>query len=178
MFENPEIGIDALPKVDAVTWRGLDDKFVRRKLADAAITIMIIVGGVTAVQIFSSIRAADLTTKPSFGWLWTVAALLAILLLTWPPISVPKMGYAVRDKDILFKSGVFWRTITAIPLNRVQHVEKSSTPLDRRFRLASVKIFTAGGAGGDLTIHGLPAKVAEKLRTYILERVGSDIEKK
>ena len=83
---------------------------------------------------------------------------------------------AVRDKDILYKSGVFWRTITAIPFNRIQHVEKSSTPLERHFDIATLQLFTAGGTGGDLKIHGLPADAAEKLRVYILGKVGASIE--
>ena len=61
-------------------------------------------------------------------------------------------------------------------VNRIQHVEKSSTPLDRRFNLATLQIFTAGGTGGDLKIHGLPARTAEKLRFFILEKIGSSVE--
>ena len=94
----------------------------------------------------------------------------------WPFVSVPRRGYVVRDRDIIFKSGVIWRSVTAIPYNRVQHVETSSTPLDRRFSLANLQIFTAGGSGGDLKIPGLAADTAERLRTYILEKVGASIE--
>ena len=97
-------------------------------------------------------------------------------LFSWPLISVPRKGYAVREHDVVYKSGVFWRTVTAIPFNRIQHVEKSSTPLDRRFQIAVLQLFTAGGAGGDLKIHGLSAKTAEKLRFYIVEKTGSSVE--
>ena len=105
-----------------------------------------------------------------------VPLLLSVPLFAWPLVSVPKKGYAIRERDIIYKSGVFWRTVTAIPFNRIQHVEKSSTPLDRRFQLASLQIFTAGGSGGDLKIHGLSAKKTEKLRFFILEKIGSSIE--
>jgi membrane protein YdbS with pleckstrin-like domain len=71
---------------------------------------------------------------------------------------------------------VFWHTVTAIPFNRIQHVEKSSTPLDRRFGIATLQLFTAGGSGGDLKIHGLSAEVAENLRVFILDKVGASIE--
>lgn len=97
-------------------------------------------------------------------------------LIAWPLISVPRIGYAIRDKDIIYKSGVFWHTVTAIPFNRIQHVEKSSTPLDRRFGISSLQLFTAGGSGGDLKIHGLPVEQAESLRAYILDKVGASIE--
>ncbi|MDH3749467.1 MAG: PH domain-containing protein, partial [Gammaproteobacteria bacterium] len=85
-------------------------------------------------------------------------------------------GYVIRSKDIVFKSGVFWRSVTAVPFNRVQHVETNNTPLDRKFGLANLQIFTAGGSGGDLSISGLGADVAERLRIYILDKVGASIE--
>jgi membrane protein YdbS with pleckstrin-like domain len=102
---------------------------------------------------------------------------IALPLFVWPMISVPRRAYAVRDKDIIYKSGVFWHTVTAIPFNRIQHVEKSSTPLDRRFSIATLQLFTAGGAGGDLKIHGLPADTAEDLRVFILGKVGASVER-
>jgi membrane protein YdbS with pleckstrin-like domain len=66
--------------------------------------------------------------------------------------------------------------VTAIPFNRIQHVETSSDPLDRKFDLATLQLFTAGGSGGDLKIDGLGKDVAEQLRAYILKKVGASIE--
>ena len=176
MFENPEISIDELPQVDTVNWLQMDEKYARRKLADAAITFFILLIGIAVLRTIFGIAFAEDGPDVNLGWLWLVPFLVSAPLFAWPIISVPKKGYAVRDKDIIYKSGVFWRTVTAIPFNRIQHVEKSSTPLDRKFQLASLQLFTAGGAGGDLTIHGLSAKSAEKLRQFILEKIGSSIE--
>lgn len=176
MFENPEISVDELPRVESVEWQGMDPKFTRRKLTESAIGFGFVVVGITGLQTIFGIAFADEGLSISFGWLWLVPVLVGIPVFSWPMISVPKKGYAVRDKDIIYKSGVFWRTVTAIPFNRIQHVEKSSTPLDRRFNLATLQLFTAGGSGGDLKIHGLSANSAEKLRTFILNKVGSSIE--
>ena len=71
---------------------------------------------------------------------------------------------------------MLWQKVTAIPFNRIQHVEKDTTPLDRRYRLANLTIFTAGGAGGDLDIHGLTEDTAESIRAFILARIGAVIE--
>jgi membrane protein YdbS with pleckstrin-like domain len=174
MFENVEILPDDLPSVDTVEWRALDDKFMRRQLVQSAITIAVIVVGVGILQTIFTFALTD--RDISFGWLWLLPLVLAIPLFAWPLMSVPRKGYAVRSHDILFKSGVFWHTVTAIPFNRVQHVEKSSTPLDRKFKLATLQLFTAGGSGGDLKIDGFPAKTAEKLRAYILDKIGIGVE--
>lgn len=172
MFENAEVSLETLPHADTVEWQSMDPKFVRRKLAEGVIgLVFVIVAVVTLQTIFSAVG-----NEASTAWLWLIVVVYGISSLTWPFLSVPRQGYAVRDKDIIYKSGVFWRTVTAIPFNRIQHVEKSSTPLDRRFNIATLQLFTAGGSGGDLRIHGLSAETAESLRTFILNKVGSSIE--
>ena len=178
MFENPEIGIDELPKAETVDWRSMDSKFVRRKLTESAIGLFFTLVAIGGLQTIISVALRDESVDISFGWLWLVPVVLAIPLMIWPVISVPRIGYAVRERDIIYKSGVFWHTITAVPFNRIQHVEKSSTPLDRRFDIATLQLFTAGGAGGDLKIHGLPARTAERLRFFILEKIGASVEQK
>ena len=108
--------------------------------------------------------------------MWIVWAISVSFSLIWPVIALPKRGYVVRDKDLLFKKGVIWRSVTAVPFNRIQHVETSHSPLDRKFGLATLQLFTAGGTGGDLKIDGLAADIAEQLRVYILKKAGSSIE--
>lgn len=176
MFENPEIPLDELPRVETVDWQGMDPKFTRHKLTEGAIAFAIVLAGIALLQAVFGIAFADDNPAIGLGWLWLVPVAVGIAGFSWPFVSVPKKGYAIRDKDIIYRSGVFWQTVTAIPFNRIQHVEKSSTPLDRRFHLATLQLFTAGGSGGDLKIHGLSAKTAEKLRTFILNKVGSGVE--
>ncbi len=170
MFENPEIALDDLPAVQDVDWQPMHPRFARRQQVERLIIVFFALLGSMVPPLLIGERFAP--TVP----LWLLVILFAIPFLVWPLISVPRRGYAVRDKDIVFRSGVFFRSVTAVPFNRVQHVETSNTPLDRRFDLANLQIFTAGGSGGDLSIAGLGADTAEQLRVYILEKVGASIE--
>ena len=172
MFENFAVSIETLPHADTVEWQAMDPKFIRRKLAESVIGIAFVAIAVVILQTILNVADDD----ASRGWTWLLVLVYGISSLAWPFLSVPRQGYAVRDKDILYKSGVFWRTVTAVPFNRIQHVEKSSTPLDRRCNIATLQLFTAGGTGGDLKLHGLSAETAESLRTVILNKVGSSIE--
>lgn len=176
MFENPDIAREDLPEAAAVTWLPMDQKFLRRLMTQSAITLIVLTIAVAMLSALFRFLLIDESPDIDFGFMWPVIPLLGIPLIVWPIISVPRMAYAVRDKDILYKSGVFWQTVTAIPFNRIQHVEKSSTPLDRRFDIATLQLFTAGGAGGDLKIHGLSAVTAEDLRVFIVEKVGTSVE--
>jgi len=81
-------------------------------------------------------------------------------------------GIAVREHDIAYRSGLYWRKTVMLAYNRVQHVEVSSGPLQRKFDLASVKFFTAGGSGVDLKVDGLSRERAGQIRAYIVARGG------
>ena len=170
MFQNPEIALDGLPDMDNLEWQKMHPRYVRRMQAERILVVAGLAIGTVAINLF----VGNLLSRVFM--LWIPLFVVAVPLLIWPLISVPRRGYVVRDKDIVFKSGVVWRSVTAIPFNRVQHVETSNTPLDRKFGLANLQIFTAGGSGGDLKISGLGADVAEQLRIYILDKVGASIE--
>jgi len=170
MFQNPEIDLDTLPGVDQLEWQDLNPLFKRRLRAQLVI-VVVIVSVALAILTF----VANVPVKIDLLIVSLVAVITAGLMI-WPAIAVPRRGYVVRDKDLVFRSGVLWRSVTAIPFNRIQHVETSSDPLDRKFELATLQIFTAGGSGGDLKIDGLGKDVAEQLRAYILKKVGASIE--
>lgn len=170
MFHNPEIPLDDLPGAGALDWLTLHPSYARRLRVSIVLVVAII-----------GIAIAALNFVPGIGlWqvalFWTQLLIFAVALLIWPAFSVPRRGYVLRDKDILFRKGVVWRSVTAVPFNRIQHVETSSTPLDRRYGLATLQLFTAGGSGGDLKIDGLGKETAEQLRTFILEKTGATIE--
>jgi len=170
MFQNLEIALDDLPGTEDLEWQKLHPDFVRRMQVQHALIALAPLAGATFFSVFLKFPLLQSTI------LWILAIGFAIVFVTWPRVSVPRRGYVVRDKDIVFRSGVIWQSVTAIPYNRIQHVETSNTPLDRKFGIATLQLFTAGGSGGDLKIDGLGADVAEQLRIYILDKVGVSIE--
>jgi len=86
------------------------------------------------------------------------------------------MGYALREKDIVFKEGYLWRSVTVVPFNRIQHAEVEQGPFDRLFDLSKIKIYTAGGSSSDLQIPGLRPTESESIKFFILNKTGSDEE--
>lgn len=170
MFQNPKIALDELPGTDELKWEPLHPLYTR---AIRLVTLFVLVVVAVVISVISFLA--------SFPWfvvvmLYTLFSIIGIHSLVWPGIAVPRRGYALRDKDILFRKGVIWRSVTAVPFNRIQHVETSNTPMDRRYGLATLQLFTAGGSSGDLKIDGLGKDVAEQLRVFILDKAGAVIE--
>jgi hypothetical protein len=172
VFVNPEIPPDELPQAQAVDWRPLDPRFVRSAQIKALIVWAVLFAATGALHFLVATFGDEAIGPWPFVIGWAVLASLAICTILWPTISVPRRGYAVRELDLLYKSGVVWQSVKAVPYSRAQHAETNSGPLDRRFGLARLSVFTAGGSGGDLRIVGLAKDVAEGLRAHVLDQLG------
>ena len=77
-------------------------------------------------------------------------------------------GYAIREHDFSYRSGVIFQSVVSQPILRIQHVELKHGPIDRHFGLASLEIFSAGGAMHTFAIPGLPEEKAREIRSYVL----------
>ena len=60
------------------------------------------------------------------------------------------------------------------PLNRLQHVDLQRGPLERMYGLASLVLYTAGTSSASISIPGLAAAEAERLRDHLVAIGGDD----
>lgn len=72
-------------------------------------------------------------------------------------------GWAERDDDLLVRRGVLVRRLTVVPYGRMQYVDVTAGPVDRRFGIARVTMHTAAAAS-DASIPGLQTSDAARLR--------------
>jgi uncharacterized protein len=72
-------------------------------------------------------------------------------------------GYSERAEDLLVTRGVLFRRLVVVPYGRMQLVEVTAGPIERRFGIATVRLHTAA-AGTDARIRGLPPDEAARLR--------------
>ena len=173
MFSNPEVPLASLPHAADLEWHALHPRFVARILSQRTISLAVAalgLGVATILVFVEQVWEGHATTIVSV--VWGLGLCFAAWRLIWPVFEVPRRGYAVRERDIAFKSGLLWRTVTVVPFNRVQHAATGSGLLDRNFGLATLTVFTAGGSGGDLHIAGLGADRAERLRVYVVSKAG------
>lgn len=131
------------------------------------------------------------------GWsVVIVPALLAIALLPHPLPEVPaalaalvllpawgiwmalrRYRYArwlLDDTGFGYRRGRMWQVETRVPRTRVQHVDLKRGPLERRFRLATLVVHTAGTRDSAVSVPGLDADEAERLRDLLARQVDDD----
>lgn len=105
------------------------------------------------------------------NWVWIPAGILAFFTLATLiilPRQARAIGYQLRADDIVFRKGILWQRVIAVPYGRMQLVDITHGPLDRAFGIAKLKMVTAAATTG-VEIPGLTQGAAEALRDTLIE---------
>ncbi|KNY07973.1 PH domain-containing protein [Microbacterium sp. GCS4] len=104
-------------------------------------------------------------------WAWIPAGAIAVVVLITLvilPRQARAIGYMLRDDDIVFRKGILWQRMIAVPYGRMQLVDITQGPLDRAFGVTQLKMVTAAATTG-VQIPGLTQGAAETLRDTLIE---------
>lgn len=176
MFDNKQIDISTLPQVAQVDFKNLHTKYktvIGIRLLIASIFILLLSSSPYIFQhITNSLPISDIWLVSICG----VGVLLVILMCIISLKGVQMKGYALREHDIIYKTGIISRSQTVIPFNRVQHVVVYEGALLRVFGLCTVEFFTAGGALGDLKISGISKEEGERLKAYVIQKITKSVK--
>ena len=163
MFTNPQIKIDDLPKADAIEYIKIEQSYFYIIICNLLLKYTSIIVVLTLLKTFSN----KVSFIDYYWWLIGILATVLICQLLVYQLGFQKRKYAIRDKDIAYSEGLITNTRIILPFNRIQHIEIKRSFLSRRLNLATLKIYSAGESGGDLSINGLPKDVAEKINAYL-----------
>ncbi|WP_395341169.1 PH domain-containing protein [Ningiella sp. W23] len=102
-------------------------------------------------------------------WIISAVALLGVVNISYHFFADPKIKYALREQDLHFQSGLFFRRLVSQPILRIQHIELKRGPIERKANLATLQVFSAGGMSHTFEIPGLPYEKAVSLRQFIID---------
>ncbi len=97
-----------------------------------------------------------------------VYAFIFTLYFVLIPFRYNYFRYEITEDDIVYQKGFFFRKITYVPINRIQHIETEQGPFLRLEKLMELKIHTAA------TVHriaGLSVEDSLSLREQIIEKM-------
>ena len=166
-FVNLQIELSTLPVADELVMEPMAESYEREVKTQLLIIFLPIL--IASVLPFLLTQIVYLLAIPAF------VALLTVIISRLIIRKALAKGVALREFDVAYRSGLFWRKTVIVAFNRVQHVEVSSGPLQRKFGLATVKFFTAGGSSVDLKVDGLSTERAEQMRAFIANKIDDSI---
>jgi putative membrane protein len=127
----PDLVREVLPgfDVEALDWQPLHPRAFRRAVKPALLSGTVI-------------------TLPLFGLLGPLALLALPFTLPWMTVvswnQIRRTQWAVTNDAVAFRSGWLWRNVTITPVVKIQAVECTESPFDRRAAMARVRVDTAG----------------------------------
>ena len=169
-FSNAAIDLETLPKAEEVNLQRIEPSYWKVLQLSWAITYLILlIAGATAIFFIKKLHSAPIIILASGAWLLLAASRYWLMQK-----SFSRKAYAIREKDVLYRTGYIIRTLHVCPFNRIQHCSVHSGLLERQYGLASISLFTAGSEGSDLRIPGLTEETAASIRELIMQKIRTD----
>lgn len=165
-FSNLEVALTDLPTIEEVTYQDLDPLYARMICG-----VTIVVQGIVLLAALAAFALLDATTQSNRLLVYGGAggAMLFILFVIYRFKAARAVSFAIRERDLMLRSGLFWRREVIQPSRRVQHVELIRGPLEKRLGLARLKLFSAGTGKATFTIPGLRLMTAARIRRFVLQ---------
>jgi membrane protein YdbS with pleckstrin-like domain len=148
--------VDTLFAPPGENWQRVSPRL--RSLRRTLLVIWLGIGAVTALVLLGIF----------LSWLLVIPVLaVAGVVFAWGWVLAGRnwasWGYAERADDLLVTHGVLFKELVVVPYGRMQFVDVTAGPMDRRFGIAKVELHTASTAT-DAVIPGLTPEEAERLR--------------
>lgn len=170
VFTNIEINLAELPKFEQVSFNKQEVKYLVVKRITMLITITVFV-------IISALAYIFIKKIHNNATLYAMIGTIILITLFWliaDTIGFKYAGYSLREKDILYRSGWIIRKTRMVPLNRIQHVSMQSGPIERKYGLASITVYTAGGDDSDdFSVKGITTETAIQLKEWIRSQISN-----
>jgi hypothetical protein len=147
------LNIPFKPSVALITWF----------IVDFILLILLILSCTTIPLVISS--------EPDWiimGFILTGVFILIVIFVVWVRLYYVSMWYELRDDEMSWKRGVWFRRTGIVPYNRITNLDVIQGPVMRRLGISTLSIQTAGYSGQavpEIRIEGI--EHADDLRELI-----------
>ena len=164
-FHNPPILVNELPRAEAIELQPLERKYLSVMLR----RWILFWGAILAIAAVAWFIFLETVLWAAI--LFAVVAVPAIIHRLIIQAGFRIKGFAIREHDLLYRSGWLVEELKVVPYNRIQNCSVEAGLIERRLGLAAIHIFTAGSGDADLEIPGLTQENADTIRKLITDKI-------
>ena len=99
-----------------------------------------------------------------------IVGILAVASHAGPAVRYRTTWIRLDVDGLEYEHGWLWRHQISVPRSRIQHTDVTQGPLERRFDLATLVVYTAGTEHASIPIEGLSHETALAFRDALLAR--------
>lgn len=140
-------------------------------LAPAYRSVLRIGGAVTAGVVLAAALVGEAVLRAQGFAPGLLVGPASLWSIWWVAIAAPRRWarwrFAFTGRELHVVQGWLTRVHTIVPVRRVQHIDLTRGPLERRYGLATLVLHTAGTMHSRVAVPGLPRDEAERIRDAI-----------
>jgi uncharacterized protein len=165
-FSNEQFNNAELPQLQVLIFEPLSPKYAQvRCYTNLAFSALLLI----VALVIERLGFSPLPQSVNAYFILLAFALISITFTAYLYLADQHKKYALREQDLSYASGLVFKKIVSQPILRIQHIELKRGPIERKVGLASLQLFSAGGALHTFEIPGLALKDAQKIRHFILQ---------
>ena len=167
---NLEIDLENIDPVDELHYEPLERKFINVQFIGTTISYLFLL----ALPFFLLLTEEfNYRTHLIIGaeCVILVAALINLWIL---PKAYAYKGFAIREHDITYRSGIIFPSIVTIPFCKIQQVSIQQSPIARIFGLYSVDVVNGAQLLAETKIPGLSEDRADQLKALLTTRINAE----
>lgn len=154
--------IETVPASDSGQWRRVSPSYVWVDLVGNVVPLLIVGVLWLVVPVL-----ADDELPPFFAWILGAVAALILVNAAFGVRRVRAIGYQLRQDDLLFRRGIMFERVVAVPYGRMQLIDTHRGPVLRALGLTTLKFVTAAAAT-NVQLPGLREADALELRDQLV----------
>lgn len=167
---NKQLDAEYVDRIDDLCYFPLERKYQKVQLIKMICVYLVMMGLSLFLLLADDFSRRYLVTACLEGGL-LLAFVINILFL---PKAYAYKGFAIREHDITYRSGIIFPSVITVPFCKIQQVGVRQTPIARIFGLYAVDIVNGAQLLAKVTIPGLKEKRANEIKALILERIGHE----
>lgn len=164
---NRQFNFENIHRVENLTYEPLEKKYINVQVVGTVLTYIGMMLLVLFILLVEKLSYRTFIVAGMEGLLLCSAIINLILL----PKAYAYKGFAFREHDITYRSGLFFPTIVTIPLCKVQQVSIQQNPISKIFGLYSIAIVNGAQFEAETVIPGLMKARADEMKTIIMEYI-------
>ena len=167
-MSNWQIKLESIEQVDELNYESLEPKYIKVQFIGTTLVYLIL--AILPLIFFFTTKELEYKTI-LFTAIEGLILLTGIFNLWLLPKSYAYKGFAIREHDITYRSGIIFPSTVTIPFCKIQQVSIQQNPLSRIFKLYSVDIVNGAQLLAETHIPGLTEQRANELKALLVERI-------
>lgn len=169
---NRQIWPDDIQTIESLSFVPLEKSYIKVLIARVVLVYLIFMACALILTLL-----VDLPIGWAFLSIVGVLALAMVVNIFLVRKIYNIRGYALRDKDISYRRGLLFTTVTTVPFSKIQQVSVRLNPISRIFGLYYVDVINGSqDAMNRISIPGLTHEKAEQMKSLLINKADCDNE--